>query len=100
MANDRELAYRLRVYVPVQFTADAEDELADFGLDAYTFYPATGVWHTAKERVRVFEVISEYRHTLEAACSALAMRLLLQGEQAVASTLEEVQFNVTYKEQS
>lgn len=99
MANDRHLAYRLRIYVPVQFTADAEAELFRAGEDAYTVYPATGVWQAGKERVHVFEVVSYYRYTLEEVCAAIAMRLLRGGEQAVASTLEEVQFNVTHKEQ-
>lgn len=99
MANDRCLAYRLRIYVPVQFTADAEAELARAGEDSYTIYPATGAWQAIKERVHVFEVVSQYRYTLEEVCSAIAMRLLRGGESAVASTLEEVQFNVTFKEQ-
>lgn len=99
MANDRELAYRLRIYVPVQFTADAEAELSRAGEDAYTVYPATGVWLAGKEKVHVFEVVSQYRHTLRDVCDAIAMRILRGGEQAVASTLEEVQFKVTYKEQ-
>lgn len=99
MANDRELAYRLRIYVPVQFTAEAEAELAYFGLYEYTIYHARGVWHNYKERVSVFEVVLQSRCALEAACAAVAMRLLQGGEQAVASTLEEVQFKVTYKEQ-
>lgn len=99
MANDRELAYRLRIYVPVQFTAAAEAELIRTGEDAYTVYPATGVWQAGKEKVHVFEVVSYYRYTLEKACAAVVLRILQGGEQAVASTLEEVQFSVTYKEQ-